>query len=206
MLFWKKESQISGKINGFLNMDFKNLEFNIENLPKFEEVNLQPISKKYGWIILFNWGMISVILLTAILVLNLIEPQLFGKFFKYVFGGAILFLMINYIISYFGFFTKKYAIRTHDIIYQHGLIKSNTIIIPFNRIQHVNLEEGWLSRVLEIKSISIYTAGQDNGDLKINGLEKDLSEKINQLILNKIKVEKEEIEVENAPEISEDES
>ena len=187
-------------------MDFKNLEFNIEDLPKFEEVNLQPISKKYGWIILFNWGMISVILLTAILVLNLIEPQLFGKFFKYVFGGAILFLMINYIISYFGFFTKKYAIRTHDIIYQHGLIKSNTIIIPFNRIQHVNLEEGWLSRVLEIKSISIYTAGQDNGDLKINGLEKGLSEKINQLILNKIKVEKEEIEVENAPEISEDES
>ena len=206
MLFWKKESQISGKINGFLNMDFKNLEFNIEDLPKFEEVNLQPISKKYGWIILFNWGMVTVILLTAILVLNLIEPQLFGKFFKYVFGGAILFLMINYIISYFGFFTKKYAIRTHDIIYQHGLIKSNTIIIPFNRIQHVNLEEGWLSRVLEIKSISIYTAGQDNGDLKINGLEKDLSEKINQLILNKIKIEKEEIEVENAPEISEDES
>ena len=206
MLFWKKESQISGKINGFLNMDFKNLEFNIEDLPKFEEVNLQPISKKYGWIILFNWGMVTVILLTAILVLNLIEPQLFGKFFKYVFGGAILFLMINYIISYFGFFTKKYAIRTHDIIYQHGLIKSNTIIIPFNRIQHVNLEEGWLSRVLEIKSISIYTASQDNGDLKINGLEKDLSEKINQLILNKIKVEKEEIEVENTPEISEDES
>ncbi len=70
----------------------------------------------------------------------------------------------------------------------------------------MNLEEGWLSRVLEIKSISIYTAGQDNGDLKINGLEKDLSEKINQLILNKIKIEKEEIEVENAPEISEDES
>ena len=206
MLFWKRENQISGKINGFLNMEFKNVDYSVEDLPKFEEVNLQPISKKYGWIVVFNWMIFSVLFLTAFLLLNLIEPRFFGIYFKYIFLGAVLFLITNYIISYFGFFTKKYAIRTHDIIYQHGLIKSNTIIIPFNRIQHVNLEEGWLSRVLEIKSISIFTAGQDSGDLKINGLEKDLSEKINQLILNKIKVEKEEIAIEKNPEISSDES
>ena len=109
-------------------------------------------------------------------------------------------------ISYFGFFKRKFATRTHDIIYQRGLIKSTTIIIPYNRIQHVNLEEGWLSRVLEIKSISIFTAGQENGDVTIHGLDKELSEKINQYILNKIKSESEETASVNVQEIVEDEA
>ena len=187
-------------------MDFKNLEISLEDLPNFEEVNLQPISKKYGWIVAFNWLVFTIIFLSAILVLNIFQPDFFGIYFKYIFSAIILFLIINYIVSYFAFFKRKFALRTHDIIYQHGLIKSSTIIIPFNRIQHVDLEEGWLSRVFEIKSIAIFTAGQNSGDIKIPGLQKDISEKINQLILNKIKLETEESEPIIAQEIAEDES
>lgn len=187
-------------------MNFKNLDIYLEDLPNFEEVKFQPISRKYGWIVAFNWLVFTLIFLTAILVLNIFQPEIFGNYFIYIFSAAILFLTINYIVSYFAFFKRKFALRTHDIMYQHGLIKSNTIIIPFNRIQHVDLEEGWLSRVLDLKSISIYTAGQNNGDIKIHGLEKEISEKINQLILNKIKVEIEQSEKMIVKEISEDES
>lgn len=211
MLFWKKESQILAKTNGSLKMDFKNLEIDIEDLPNFENAGLKPISRKYGWIIIFNWFLFSTILLCGIIILKILEKQyitdthFINIYFSYIFSGAVLFLIINYIISYFNFFTKKYAIRTHDIIYQHGLIKTTTTIIPFNRIQHVDLEEGWLSRILEIKSISIYTAGQNSGDIKINGLEKDLSKNINQFILNKIKAEQINVETLNITEVSQNE-
>ncbi len=187
-------------------MDFKNLDISLEDLPNFDEVHFQPISRKYGWIIAFNWLIFTLIFLTGLLILNIINPDFFGVYFKYILSAAILFLIINYIVSYFAFFKRKFALRTHDIIYQHGLIKSSTIIIPFNRIQHVDHEEGWLSRVFEIKSIAIFTAGQNSGDIKIPGLEKDISEKINQLILNKIKLESEESEPIIAQEIAEDES
>lgn len=187
-------------------MDFKNVDISLEDLPNFEEVNFQPISKKYGWIVAFNWFVFSLLILTGLLILNIMNRDFFGIYFKYILSAAVLFLILNYIVSYFAFFKRKFALRTHDIIYQHGLIKSSTIIIPFNRIQHVDLEEGWLSRVFDIKSIAIFTAGQNSGDIKIPGLEKDISEKINQLILNKIKLETEESEPIIAQEIAEDES
>lgn len=176
-------------------MEFKNLEINIEDLPKFEEAKLKPISRKYGWVIIFNWLLFSAILLSGIIILKILEKQyitdthFINTYFYYLFFGAVLFLIINYIISYFNFFTKKYAIRTHDIIYQQGLIKSTTTIIPFNRIQHVDLEEGWLSRFLGIQTIAVFTAGQSGGDIKIPGLKIEVSKQINQLILNKIKEE-----------------
>lgn len=187
-------------------MEFQNAEINFADLPKFEAVELQPISRKYGWIVAFNWFVFSVIFFAAFLIFNIVQPHFFAVYFKYVLIVAVLFLIINYVVSYFGFFKRKFAIRTHDIIYQHGLIKSTTIIIPYNRIQHVNLEEGWLSRILEIRSISIFTAGQDNGDIKIHGLDKKLSEKINQHLLNKIKSGNDQNERLNLREIGADES
>ncbi|WP_226064866.1 PH domain-containing protein [Kaistella polysaccharea] len=168
-------------------MEFQNAEINFADLPKFEAVKLQPISRKYGWVVVFNWFVFSIIFLAALLLFNIFKPNFFGVYFKYVLLVSVLFLIINYVIGYFGFFKRKFALRTHDIIYQHGLIKSTTIIIPYNRIQHVNLEEGWLSRVLYIKTIALFTAGQENGDVKIHGLDKKLSEKINQHILLKMK-------------------
>ena len=187
-------------------VEFQNSEINLPDLPKFEVVELKPISQKYGWVVAFNWFVFSVIFLGAFLIFNIVEPYFFGIYFKYVFLAAVLFLIVNYMIGYFGFFKRKFAMRTHDIIYQYGLIKSTTIIIPYNRIQHVNLEESWLSRILEIKSISIFTAGQDNGDVKIHGLDKILSEKINQHILNKIKVQIDQTERVDLQEIVADES
>ncbi len=187
-------------------MEFKNSEITLQNLPDFAAVELRPISRKYGWVVFFNWLIFSIIFLAALLIFNFVQPDFFGIYFKYVLLAVVLFLITNYVISYFAFFKRKFATRTHDIIYQYGLIKSNTIIIPYNRIQHVNLEEGWISRILEIKSISIYTAGQDNGDIKINGLDKEQAEKINQLILNKIKSESVQSEELNVQEILENES
>ncbi|MFC6268588.1 PH domain-containing protein [Frigoriflavimonas asaccharolytica] len=170
-------------------MNFENLEIKVEDLPDFEKVEFKSISKKYLYVIFFNWTIIAIVVFTGSLIVNFFQRQLFGSYFKYILGFLVFFLILNFILSYFGFFKKKYAIRNQDVIFQSGLIKTTTIIIPFNRIQHVSLEEGWLSRVLDLKAISIFTAGQSGGDIKIPGLDNEVSLKINQLILNKIEDE-----------------
>ena len=73
------------------------------------------------------------------------------------------------------------------------MLQRNILIIPFNRIQHVALAEGWFSRILGLKSLSVFTAG--SADLTINGLPKEVAENFNQLILNKIKEEELQEEV-----------
>lgn len=170
-------------------MIFENSSINLTDLPDFEAVALTPISRNYGVVVAFNTILFTIILLSAFLVFHFVEPLFFGIYFPSVLTVIFVFLVAIYLITYFSFFTKKYGIRSHDLIYQSGLLKKTTTIIPFSRVQHVDLEEGWLSGMLGIKSVVVYTAGQNGGDIKINGLEKELAESINQLVLNKINTE-----------------
>ena len=58
----------------------------------------------------------------------------------------------------------------HDAIYKSGLISETTTIIPFNRVQHVALHQGFISRKLGLASIELFTAGGSSSDLEIPGL------------------------------------
>lgn len=101
----------------------------------------------------------------------------------------VIFIYLNVLI---GFKFRKYAVREKDIIYQYGWLKRSIIIIPFNRIQHIKVEQGWFSKILNLKSISVFTAGVSGGDITINGLPEDTAEGINHLIRGRISTEKTE--------------
>jgi membrane protein YdbS with pleckstrin-like domain len=55
-----------------------------------------------------------------------------------------------------GFLKKGFAFRQHDVLYTYGVIATKTIIIPYNRIQHVSLHEGLLSRYFGLAKIEIF--------------------------------------------------
>lgn len=172
-------------------MNFENFDIDIHQLPNYEDAVFHKISKKYLIVVLLNLIIFSSIFIIALYIFNVFQPKFFGDLYPYFFGFLLGFLLLNIIINTLSFFTRNYALRSHDVIYKSGLIKNTTVIIPFNRIQHVDLEEGWLSRILDLKSIVVYTAGQRGGDISINGLEGDLSNKIKELILQKIKPDSE---------------
>jgi membrane protein YdbS with pleckstrin-like domain len=43
---------------------------------------------------------------------------------------------------FFYWIPKKRAFREHDVLYKYGILATKTIIIPYNRVQHVALHEG----------------------------------------------------------------
>ncbi len=166
--------------------DFFNDKVLDHDLPRFEEVELTPVSKKYLQVIILNTLIFSLILLGAsglgYFFLKNALPDL-----AWILPAVITSLVvINFIYQILAFRQRKYAFRERDVIYQFGLISKTVVIIPFNRIQHTALEEGWLSRSLGLKSITVFTAGAGGSDLSINGLPKEIAESFNQLILAKI--------------------
>lgn len=50
------------------------------------------------------------------------------------------------------------------------MISETTTIIPFNRVQHVALHQGFISRKLGLASVELFTAGGSSSDLEIPGL------------------------------------
>ena len=98
----------------------------------------------------------------------------------------MILLLIILLFSRISFKKKGFAFRTHDVLFRHGIIATNTLIIPYNRIQHVALHEGLLSRYFGLSKIEIFTAGGSSSDIQIPGITKEQAENIKQLLMGKI--------------------
>jgi len=154
-------------------------------LPRFEDVRLTPLHPSYIKIIWLNlaivFGIIAIALSVAFYYIEAIQDYWFIAALIYA-----LFLGITIITSIIGFRNTGYAFRTHDAIYRSGAIALNTTIIPYNRVQHVALHEGFIARKLGLAKVEIFTAGGDKSDIQIPGIEKEQAEKIKQLLMGKI--------------------
>lgn len=164
---------------------FSNETINTAVLPKFEETQLTLIHKDYKKILFFNLGIVFfIIAVLAGLALYFIEEAI-----EYWLPVAIVYVIVTtftVVVSLISFRNKGFAFRTHDVIYRSGAIAIETTIIPYNRVQHVTLHEGILSRKFGLATVEIFTAGGINSDIKIPGIEKEHAEKIKQLLVGKI--------------------
>ncbi|MCA6074058.1 PH domain-containing protein [Fulvivirga sedimenti] len=65
---------------------------------------------------------------------------------------------------------RAYALREKDITYRKGWIFHSVTSVPFNRIQHSEIDQGPLDRAFSLASLNLYTAGGSGSDLTIPGL------------------------------------
>ena len=107
--------------------------------------------------------------------------------FIYLISGAIL-LIIAYSagITTLGFPKKGYLIREKDVSLQRGLITYKVTSVPLNRIQHVEISQGVLAKMLQLSSVKIYTAGGTSSDLTIPGLTEPEARKMKAFLSGKI--------------------
>lgn len=160
-------------------------------LPRFEEVALTPLQPAYLKIVWLNLSIIFIVVAaiagSAIYFIEELTSNWLIVIIIYVVIAvlSVLFSMINYR-------NKGFAFRTHDAIYRSGAIGITTTIIPYNRVQHVALHEGFIARKLGLAEIEIFTAGGDKSDIRIPGIEKEHAEKIKQLLMGKIIKEKQD--------------
>ncbi|PJJ67008.1 PH domain-containing protein [Chryseobacterium geocarposphaerae] len=163
-----------------MEQNFQNPQIFDFKIPDFDDLQLTAVSPKYLRIILFNMGLLSLFLILAVSIsfyffyFNLNQMQI-----VIIIGLVFLLIIFLFLNSIVGFKFRKYAVREKDLFYQQGWLKRTIIIVPFSRVQHIKLEQGWFSRLLNLKSISVFTAGVSGGDISINGLPEDIAEKIN---------------------------
>lgn len=166
--------------------------FDLE-IPDFEDLELTPVSSQYLKIIVLNNILFSWFVLAGFSVAYFFFHHQFSLLQIWtVFSVIALLIVFFFLNAVIGFKYRKYAVRENDLVYQYGWLKRTLIIVPFNRIQHIKVEQGWFSKILKLKSISVFTAGIDTGDLSVKGLPEEIAEGINDLILKNIKAENEE--------------
>ncbi|MFD0933247.1 PH domain-containing protein [Psychroflexus salinarum] len=169
-------------------MNFENLEIPISDLPNFKSVELEPIQHRYKKLIWLNESSVFIILFALS-----ISGFFFDKFPSWIPYIILGILSIVFIIRAIeiekGFPLKKFGVRQYDMIYQSGFFYFTETVVPYKRIQHVEIKQGPLSRLFSLYTLRLYTAGASSGDLIINGLDKLTAQKLKAKVLDKTTVE-----------------
>lgn len=177
-------------------MPFTNEVIEINSLPKYEEAKMTFVQKKYWTVLVIEFLIIFLVaglIITAFTFISEVQPNRF-----FILFGYLILMIIIFFLQKISFSKRSYALREKDIIYRHGVLATITTIIPFTRIQHVEINEGFISRYYTLAQLQIYTAGGSSGDLKISGLSKGDAEKIKELIMLRIGKKEENLQNENA--------
>lgn len=167
-------------------MTFINEVISLSQLPKYEEVPLVPIERKYKVVVLWNCFFTFLLLLAIAILFFLVEGWSPWKWIAV--AASVLISTGLTVLQLKAFERKSYAIRDHDILYRHGILSVTMTVIPFNRIQHVAVNEGIISRIYKLASIQVFTAGGNSADLKISGLKKEVAQQLREVILTKISI------------------
>jgi membrane protein YdbS with pleckstrin-like domain len=167
--------------------EFTNEVIDTKQLPPYEEVQLTPLHPKYLKVVLINSSLfIAVLVIGYFLLLIFDKENISPKFSIQLAIAVVVISILKLFFSILGFKKKAYAFRNHDVIYRSGIISTNTMVIPYNRVQHVALHEGFVSRIFGLAKVEIFTAGGSSSDLEIPGIEKEEAENIKQLLMGKI--------------------
>lgn len=167
--------------------NFTNETIDTSRLPKFEEVTFTNLHPKYIRVVLISLVRIIAIVILIPIVLSIFKPEFFSGRVLLILGIVVLlFSILLVVFSIIGFKKKGFAFREHDVLFRHGIIATNTIVIPYNRVQHVALHEVLISRYFGLAKIEIFTAGGSSSDIEIPGIEKEQAENIKQLLMGKI--------------------
>ena len=172
---------------------FTNYQIEISELPSITSLELKALHKDYltaQMIRALIFWIVFSILFVSVLFLN---DKEYPRYLNYI-ALAIFFtvLALRFILIYVGFHKKNYALRQRDILYKTGFIWRSNTIIPFNRIQHAEVNQGPIERLFDLSMLRIFTAGGSASDMVIPGLRPDEAHRIKEFILSKTASDEEE--------------
>lgn len=130
-----------------------------------------------------------ILLLMAFVGISIAAPEKLPTLF-YVLTPLLIIAFGGFLfwINRMAFKKRGFAIREKDLLYRSGVLATTTIIVPFNRIQHIAVNEGVFSRMYGLAALEIYTAGGSSSDLTISGIEKEKAISIKEFLMNNINI------------------
>lgn len=155
---------------------FSNQTVNIAELPDFESVSYTPLHPDYLKVMFMIRGINLLVFFGLWLAAFFIWSDYRTEVLYFLFLFVVFVPIFG--VTKWAFHRKRFAVREHDVIYKSGLLVHKTVLIPFNRIQHVSIEQGPLMRLFGLAELSIFTAGGMTSDLTISGVKLAEAEKL----------------------------
>lgn len=166
---------------------FTNEQIDVTQLPQVETLVYQPLEERYRTVLIIS-RIIFTLIVTALLTFATLAPFEEKIPQKVIYGLWIFFFLYTiwgFVKTVMGFQHKSYALREKDLIYRSGWLWKDMTTAPFNRVQHVSIDQGPIERKFNLAKLKIYTAGGKASDMSIPGLTPVTANELKEFIVKK---------------------
>lgn len=164
-------------------MDFTNTVIPVSGLPAIEEVVFQPLERDYLKVERIVYAITTIVVLAlGIAAVYFVERLRMPLTLIISSSVFLLITILGWIGNSLGFRFSGYAIREKDVLYRSGWFIRKTRVVPLNRVQHVSMQSGPIERKYNLASVSIYTAGSEQADFTIRGINEQTASQIKEWI------------------------
>lgn len=119
--------------------------------------------------------------LLLVLVLNRRNQN--DQWEQYTLIAVVIISVISVVSSIVSFFRYYFRLSPGELIIEEGLINRKKTIIPFDRIQTINIEQGIIHQIFQVVQLKIDTAGSKGEEVSIQALDRDLAQALKDHIL-----------------------
>lgn len=165
---------------------FENTAITVSDLPSVGERLFNQLEQKYKTVLLIYSGIAALVILIGYVAFYISLPEDMEGWLIPI--GILILVIISFIFytSYFGFYKKRYQLRSRDVIFRSGLWWTSETSVPFVRVQHSEVIQGPIERMFGLSKLKLYTAGGHNSDLSIPGLHPDVAQDLKDYITKRV--------------------
>ncbi len=168
-------------------MTFENLQVALDGVPRAAALEYEPMDRAYPREVVIQsiivWG--CILLVASLPALLIAKPESLALRLVWIPLGLLLLAALSTFVAWRGALVQAVALRDHDIAFRSGLIWRKTVIMPFSRIQHIEVSQGPLQRRFDLGTLKFFTAGGAHVDMQISGLRHQRAVDLRQQILAK---------------------
>jgi membrane protein YdbS with pleckstrin-like domain len=157
-----------------------------ENLPSIEKKTFNLLDKSYLKILYIRIVVFFLFSVGGFVTFILVSEGIPGLAIVIISLVLACVVISSLLITILGFPRKGYLVRENDISFQKGIITYKLTTIPFNRIQHVEVNQGVLAKMFKLSSLKLFTAGGNASDLSIPGLPQEVAQNLKAFLSEKI--------------------
>ena len=128
---------------------------------------LTKLDPRYRRVMMIQSGLFSLFLLGAGIIGDVIVdglPPIFSI------AALVLAVLLTFVLPTRRYRARGYAMDEHRLRTVQGVWNHWDIVVPFTRVQHLDVHQGPVERANGIATLVLHTAGTDNSSVTLPGL------------------------------------
>tara|TARA_B100000678_G_scaffold266338_1_gene251140 strand:+ start:280 stop:798 length:519 start_codon:yes stop_codon:yes gene_type:complete len=155
-----------------------------------EAEGLTAVEPNYRWVMTINAGILGLILLVGVAVADFVLADKLGWQQGSLLGPlALIILYLVFAIPGRRWLRLGYDLSEDRLRVARGYLWRRDTIVPFGRIQHIDVDQGLIDRGFDLATLIVHTAGTHNSTVSLPGLDETLAAEMREAIRAHIKRE-----------------